>query len=142
MCQKLCDHLGGLRNGGYIKHWSDGEIVPGQEWEAEIVRQLNDADIILLLVTSSFLGSEFINRVELARALERHRRGEAIVIPVVLKPTDWETGSLKKLQALPPDGKPVSSWSDTEAGYVEIARGLRRAVESWRSNRSLNWSRG
>jgi homoserine kinase len=133
MCRKLCDHLGGLRDGGFIKDWTDGQIIPGQEWESEIIRQMDNADIILLLVTSSFLGSEFIKRVELVRALERHRRGEAIVIPVILRPTDWESGGLKKLQALPTDGKPVSTWSDSETGYVEIARGLRRVVESWRS---------
>jgi len=60
----------------------------GQEWAPEIIRQLDEADIILLLITSSFFGSEFIGRVELARALERHHRDEAIVIPVVLKPAD------------------------------------------------------
>lgn len=137
MCQKLCDHLGGLRNGGFIEDWTDGQIIPGQEWESEIVRQLEDADIILLLVTSSFLGSEFIGRVELVRALERHRQGEAIVIPVILRPADWESAGLERLQALPKDGKPVSSWPDREAGYVEIARGLRHVVESWRSGRRI-----
>lgn len=80
--------VSGLRHGGFICEWSDGQIIPGQEWAPEIIRQLDEADIILLLITSSFLGSEFIGRVELTRALERHRRGEAIVIPVILKPAD------------------------------------------------------
>ena len=129
---KLSDHLGGLRHGGYISEWSDGQIVAGQEWAPEILRQLDAADIILLLVTSSFLGSEFIGRVELARALERHRRGEAVVIPVILKPADWQSAGLKGLQALPKDGKAVSTWSDHDAAYLDIARGLRRTVNAWR----------
>jgi hypothetical protein len=89
-------------------------------------------DIILLLVTSSFLGSEFIGRVELRRALERHRRGEAIVIPVILKPADWQSAGLDGLQALPKNGKAVSTWSDRDAAYLDIARGLRRALDEWR----------
>jgi O-acetyl-ADP-ribose deacetylase (regulator of RNase III) len=130
----LSDHLGGLRHGGYIKDWSDGQIVPGQDWAPEIIRQLDEADIILLLITSSFLGSEFIGRVELDTALERHRRGDAIVIPVILKPADWQSAGLEGLQALPKDGRAVSSWPDRDAAYVDIARGLRRTVDAWRAS--------
>jgi O-acetyl-ADP-ribose deacetylase (regulator of RNase III) len=132
MRKKLADHLGGLRHGGFIKDWSDGQIIPGNEWAPEITRRLDEADIILLLVTSSFLGSEFIGRVELRTALERHRRGEAIVIPVILKPADWQSAGLDGLQALPKDGKAVSTWSDRDAAYLDIARGLRRAIDEWR----------
>lgn len=129
---KLFDHLGGLRSGGYISAWSDGQIVPGQEWAAEIIRRLDEADIILLLVTASFLGSDYIGRVELVRALERHRRGEAIVIPVILRPADWQTAGLEGLQALPKDGKAVSTWSDQDIAFLDIAQGLRRTVDAWR----------
>jgi O-acetyl-ADP-ribose deacetylase (regulator of RNase III) len=131
---KLSDHLGGLRTGGYISQWNDGQIVPGQEWAPEIIRRLDEADIILMLVTSSFLGSEYIGRVELARALERHRRGEVIVIPVILKPADWQSAGLEGLQALPKDGKAVSTWSDQDAAFLNIAQGLRRAVDKWRAS--------
>jgi len=129
---KLSNHLGGLRTGGYISEWNDGQIVPGQEWAPEIIRRLDEADIILLLVTSSFLGSEYIGRVELVRALERHRHGEAIVIPVILRPADWQSAGLEGLQALPKNGKAVSTWSDQDAAFVDIAHGLRRTVEKWR----------
>jgi O-acetyl-ADP-ribose deacetylase (regulator of RNase III) len=134
MRNKLSDALGGLRHGGYIKDWSDGQIIPGQEWEPEIIRRLEAADIVLLLVTSSFLGSEFIGRMELTKALERHRRGEAIVIPVILKPADWQTAGLSGLQALPKDGKAVSSWSNHDAAYLDIAQGLRRTIDAWRAS--------
>ena len=92
------------------------------------------ADIILLLITSSFLGSEFIGRVEPARALERHRRGEAIVIPVILKPADWQSAGLEGLQSLPKDGKPVSTWADHDTAYLNIAQGLRRTIDKWRAS--------
>lgn len=131
---KLSDHLGGLRTGGYISEWSDGQLVPGQEWAAETIRRLDEADIILLLVTSSFLGSEYIGRVELARALERHRRGEAIVIPVILKLADWQSAGLEGLQVLPKEGKAVSTWSDQDAAFLNIAQGLRRVVDKWRAS--------
>jgi O-acetyl-ADP-ribose deacetylase (regulator of RNase III) len=131
--KKLSDHLGGLRHGGYVREWNDGQIIPGQEWESEIRRKLDEADIILLLVTASFLGSRFIGDVELARALDRHRRGEAIVIPVILKPADWQSTRLKDLHALPKNAEPVSSWPDADLAYVNIAQGLRNTIEAWRT---------
>lgn len=133
LLEKLRDHLGGLRTGGYIKDWTDGRIVPGQEWEPEITRRLDEADIILLLITSSFLGSEFIGRVELSRALDRHRHGEAVVIPVILRPADWQSTDLAGLQALPKGAKAVTTWADTDAAYVDVAHGVRRAVDAWRT---------
>jgi O-acetyl-ADP-ribose deacetylase (regulator of RNase III) len=135
MRNKLSDHLGGLRRSGYIKDWWDGQIVPGREWAPEIIRRLDEADIILLLVTSSFLGSAFIGRVELSKALERHRRGEAVVIPVILRSADWQNAGLGELLALPKEGKPVSTWSDHDAAYLDIAQGLRRTIEDWRVSR-------
>lgn len=132
--KKLSNHLGGLRHSGYISEWSDGQIIAGQEWSPEIIQQLDKADIILLLVTSSFLGSEFIGRVELARALDRHRRRAAIVIPVILKPADWQSTDLGKLQALPAHGRAVSTWPDPDTAYVDIAQGLRQAIDTWRTS--------
>jgi len=134
LCDTLAKHLSALRIDGYIELWRDGQIIPGQEWAPEINRRLDEADIILLLVTSSFLGSEFIGRVELVRALERHGRGEAIVIPVILKAVDWQVAGLAKLQALPTDGEAVSSWSDSDTAYRDIAHGLRRTIDAWRDN--------
>jgi O-acetyl-ADP-ribose deacetylase (regulator of RNase III) len=128
---KLANHLGGLIAGGRISVWTDGEIVPGQEWAPEITRHLDGADIVLLLVTASFLGSTFIGRVELVRALERHRRGEATVIPVILRPADWQSTGLEGLQALPKDGRAVSTWTDQDTAFLDIAHGLRRVVDAW-----------
>jgi O-acetyl-ADP-ribose deacetylase (regulator of RNase III) len=128
---KLANHLGGLIAGGHISVWTDGEIVPGQEWAPAITRHLDEADIILLLVTASFLGSTFIGRVELVRALERHRRDEATVIPVILRPADWQSAGLEGLQALPKDGKAVSTWTDQDTAFLDIAHGLRRVVDAW-----------
>lgn len=127
---KLYDHLGGLRGAGLIENWYDGEIVPGASWEDEIRGQLNGAEIVLLLITSAFLGSDFIRRVELATALERHRRGEARVIPVVMKRAFWQETELGGLQALPQNGMAVSSWEEEDAAYEDIARGVSRAVKA------------
>ena len=87
----------------------------GVEWEQEINQHLNNAQIILLLVSPDFMDSDYCYGVEMKRAIERHERKEARVIPIILRPVYWQ-GILGKLQALPTDGKPVihRSWHSTE----------------------------
>src|SRR5512132_4147813 len=80
--KKLEDHLAGLRWGGMIAEWHDRNIDAGDEWAKEIDRNLSSADIILLLVSASFIASEYCWSVEMAKALERHETGDAKVIPV------------------------------------------------------------
>ena len=67
---------------------------------------------------------------EMTRALERHKAGTARVIPVILRPVDWHTAPFGKLQALPRDGKPVTSWKSRDEAFVDIARGIREVVVS------------
>lgn len=73
------------RQGRIIK-WHDRMIPPGAEWEAQIDRRLRMAHIILLFVSPSFLESRYCYDVEVAAALDRHTRGEARVIPIILRP--------------------------------------------------------
>jgi hypothetical protein len=100
--------LRGLERQGQIEWWHDREIVPGWEWEEEIDMNLRTADIILLLVTPDFMASDYVFEKEIDRAIERHERGEALVIPIIVRPALWKGTSLDRLQALPKDAKPIT----------------------------------
>lgn len=81
--------------------WQDGEIKPGAFWDDEIKNNLNKADVIVLLVSSDFLNSDYINNVELIHALEKQKQGLALVIPVILDDCLWEDHEiLPKIQAV------------------------------------------
>src|SRR6266567_7220719 len=81
---ELDNHLSLLKRQHEITSWSDREISPGTVWKEEIDAQLNSAHIILLLVSASFLASDYCYGVEMKRALERHATGTARVIPIIL----------------------------------------------------------
>ncbi|HYO80880.1 MAG TPA: toll/interleukin-1 receptor domain-containing protein, partial [Bryobacteraceae bacterium] len=106
--RELEKHLDPLRREQLVQLWSDRRIGPGEDWAGEIDTHLERADIILLLVSSDFLASDYCMDIELRRALERHSRGEASVIPVILRPVDWQSSCLGSLQALPPNAEPIS----------------------------------
>src|SRR5690606_37841200 len=82
-------HLIPLKRMGKIDTWHDRCIVPGEEFEGKIDTNFARADIILLLISSDFIASNYCYEIEMANALERHGRGEAIVIPVILRPCAW-----------------------------------------------------
>ena len=67
------------------------------------------AQIILLLISSDFIASDYCYSIEMQRALERHEKGEARVIPIILRSIDWKNSPFGKLQALPKDGTAVKS---------------------------------
>jgi hypothetical protein len=112
-----------------IKAWYECDITAGDAWKTEIEKQLNSAQIILLLVSSDFLASDFCWSVELERVMKRHEARKARVIPIILRPVDWHEAPFAKLQALPKDAKPITSWRNWDQAFVDIAQGIRRVVE-------------
>jgi hypothetical protein len=87
--KELDKHLSELKRQKLIKVWHNQNISPGTEWEREVHTYLDMADIILLLISPDFMASKFCYSVEMERAMERHERGEAHVIPIILRPVDW-----------------------------------------------------
>ncbi len=126
LLDELKRHLSPLRRQQLINVWHDRDISAGTEWEQEIEKHLNEAHIILLLISPNFIHSEYCYGTEMKRALERHKRGEARVIPVILRPVGgWEKVppgdiQLGQLQALPKDAKPIISWTDHDEPRAAI----------------------
>ena len=122
-----------LKRQGVINFWHDREISAGTEWEREIDVHLNTAHIVLLLISPDFMVSDYCYGKEMKRAMERHEAGEALVIPVILRPVYWRRAPFGKLQALPTDGKPVVIWHNLDEAFYDVAEGIRKAVEEIKS---------
>jgi TIR domain len=131
--EKLEEHLAALRNLQYVESWHDRNITTGEEWRDSIDRHLESADIILLLVSSSFLASEFCYDIELRRALERHERGEVRVIPIIVRHCAWQDAPFARLQALPDEGKPIANRGDR--AWAQVVQGLRRVIDEIQADR-------
>ncbi len=130
LLNKLKTHLRPLQRQGLIDVWHDRDISAGTEWESEIKKHLNEAEIILLLVSPDFIDSEYCYGIEMKRALERHQRGEARVIPIIVRPVYWQ-GILGTLQALPKDGLPVTDpdWHTLDRALYNVTESIRTVVE-------------
>jgi formylglycine-generating enzyme required for sulfatase activity len=134
--EKLEEHLAVLGRRGLITAWHDREIRVGGDWKGQIDQNLDSADIILLLVSPSFLASDYCWDKEMNRALERHEEGEARVIPIILRPCLWLEGPLAKLQAEPKDARPVTQWQNTDEAFLDVATALRRVISELQQERA------
>jgi TIR domain len=129
--KKLQTHLTQCCRVNNLKIQSDGEISPGQPWRKEISKFLESAKIIVLLISSDFLNSDYIINDELPEVLSREKRGECVVIPVIVRPCiGWD--ALIQNQALPKDAKPISTWDNPDSAYVDITKGIERAAQKIR----------
>lgn len=118
-----------LKRQGLIEVWHDRRLLAGDHLDWTISAELDQADIILLLVSPDFLASDYCYKIEKARALERHREGSARLISVILRPCDWTHTDLARFLVTPRDGKPITQWPDRDEAFLDVARSIRRAIE-------------
>ena len=112
--KQLETHLTMLRREGTIRPWHSQQIELGQEWEQEIASHINSAQIILLLISPSFLASDQLYENEMLLAMERQVSGATCVIPIILRYVDPGKTPFQKLVTLPRNGKPVDTWHNVD----------------------------
>lgn len=134
--QKLETHLSLMRRSGQIAGWHDRDIDAGEEWKDSIDENLGSAQIILLLVSADFLASDYCYDIEMKRAMERHESREARIVPIILRPCDWHDAPFGKLQALPRNAKPITTWENIDEAYLDVVQNLRRVLKELGSSRS------
>jgi hypothetical protein len=126
---ELLTHLHGFVENALIEKWVDSDLLPGEEWEKRIERELEAAHLVLMLVSADALKSEFIRKKELKTALEKKRAGNARVVPILVRDFFWELhADLAELQFLPKDenGKVqgVAAWISRDSAWTSVCKEL------------------
>src|SRR6266571_4775331 len=62
------------------------------------------------------------------QAIDRHNAGEARVIPILLRPTDWQGAPFDKLKMLPTDAKAITKWRRRDDAFADIVQGIRASI--------------
>jgi predicted helicase len=133
--RKLLDtHLTLLKRQGVISKWDEQDITAGNPRAETIKKQLAAARIILVLISPDFMASDYCYGVEMQEALHRHAMGTARVIPILLRPCDWEDAPFNMLQVLPRNAKPVVLWDNTDMAFTEIAKEIRKVANELNGN--------
>ena len=92
--------------------------------------------MVLLRTSADFMASDYCWDKEMTRALERHRAGEAVVVPVILRPCDWSSAPFAKLQGFPKDAKAVTTWTNRDEAWLDVVKALRHTIEDLQARRA------
>jgi hypothetical protein len=112
--------------------------MPGEDFADEIDENLRSSDIVLLLISSDFVASDYCYGKEMKLAMELQKVDKLQVVPIILRSCDWQFLEFARIQALPKNGKPVTQWVDRDEAFTDIAKGIRRMVESAKEEPAAN----
>lgn len=116
-----------------LKLWHDTMIVPGQKWEAEILRKLEEADLVVMLLSNDFIKSDYCMVKEYEAARRRDEAGECVIVPIAVRKCRFDKLELGKLQAILPDGKPIKNHRDRDTAWHEVTKQLDRLIKEFKA---------
>jgi hypothetical protein len=123
-----------------IEVWYDGDIEVGTDWDLSIKQNLSSSDIVLLLVSNNFLISDYINNIELKKALEGHRNNSKKVIPLFIKDCLRDNDpDIKSLQGFPREGRFIFKEGEPDDRVlVEVQTAIRDLARKLLTNWKLS----
>ena len=125
---RLSAHLSALTRQGLLVEWHEQLIAPGSAILEERRRACQAADILLLLLSADYFASGAFDDSEMQLALERQRRGQLLIMPILLRPCDWQATIVASLQVLPRNGEAITTWEEQDAALLSIAQEIRQRI--------------
>jgi len=116
---ELIKHFAALKRNKIISLWHDRMIPAGKIIDKEIDDKIHESNLFLFLISADFINSEYCFSIEYQKVLERHSRGEAALVPIIVRECDWDVGGLRSFAALPPDAIPVTKNAGSKADAQE-----------------------
>ncbi len=128
LVDKLERHLAAMQKQRLITTWRKGKLRPGEDEMSVMSAHMDRAKIILLMVSPDFMALHYLDGTEVEQAMEKRKKG-TIVIPVLLRPTDYRGAPFEGLMPLPTNRKPVAEWSSADSALYDVTLEMRKVVE-------------
>jgi len=127
---EIIKHLSSLKRRELITIWHDADIEAGKDWDKEITHYLQNADLILLLISPNFIASDYCYEFELKNAIKRHENREAIVVPIILSYCDWQDTPFSNLQFIPRNKQPIYSeyWHSEDQAFHNVTEEIKNIL--------------
>jgi hypothetical protein len=126
-----------------ISIWNDRAIVAGEEWDDEIKNALLSSDVVVFLISPDFLGSDYINEVEIREAFKLHETKKAYLVPIMVRNCDINSQifdndpntKISRFQGLPLNFKPIVTWPDKDEAWMNVVNGLKPLIKKIKNAR-------
>ena len=134
-------HLNVSVKQSHFVQWNDEQIGAGEDWYEKISAAMDAASIGVFLISSDFLGSDFILKAEVTRLIERREREGLQIIPIYLRRCDWEAVEwLARMQMRPAGDRPAVRGEDhiIDDEFAKIAKEIRLLLQPHESFPPVN----
>jgi hypothetical protein len=133
---KIRKSLYPLGAAGKARFWDSFEIEGGKDVEEEMKKRLQTAGIILLLISPNIFNDNYFHGIEFRTALDMHEKGAAVVVQIILRQCLWPITPLGNLEALPKEGKAITSWTLRDEAWFSVAKSVEEIVNKIIAKRS------
>jgi biotin carboxyl carrier protein len=132
----LDQHLAVLKELGVLEIWHDRPIGTSVPWRGIVSPHLGEIDVVLLLVSAAFAGSGYCLDDEFASIATKQQLGQLEIVSVLLKPSLWDRTQWPRAWVLPSTETAVTTWSNQDSAWTDVAAGIRRIAESAASRKN------
>lgn len=125
----LKKHLKLYERQNLIQIWDESMIIPGEIRNSKIEQELHAAEIILLLFSADLLAEDFIWGTEMNKILEKVKRKEVHLIPILLRSSTFADTPFAAYAAVPDREKPISNYSNKDEAWTIVVEQIKRSIQ-------------
>jgi len=113
-----------------VVFWYDKTLKPGDVFSREIEEQIDRSQIALLVVSQSFLNSDYIEQKELPRIGHQAKLGQLVIVPVLVERCKWSKVPILAERQMVPAGKPLIDYTVSKPEWKGILADILDGIES------------
>jgi len=137
---ELLRHLRILEKQGVASFWDTSLIPAGADWSVEIAKAIDESEVAILLISPDFLASDYVVEKELPALLKRAKSRNTIVMPILVRPTQWTSvPELAQFKFLNDVRSPLSSSNQRDEDYARISQQIAELVMAAKDDRKANF---
>lgn len=119
--------LKGIQHIGFdFDFWSDKQLIGGDIWEEQIMRNLAEAGIVINIISQYYLASDFIQKKELPILLEKANSDGTLVLNIIARRSIFHETKLAMFQAVNDLHSPIEG--ETKDGQDVIYLALTQRI--------------
>lgn len=125
----LMAHLNAIAKYNNLEIFTDHKIDIGQELDETIQIHLKNAHMVVCIVSTEYLNSDYCVRKELEIAIEKQLIDDTKIFPIIAEECIWRRTYFGKIKCAPKDGGPVSKYESIDYTYLTIVDQLMTQIE-------------
>jgi hypothetical protein len=119
--QALLKQLAILQRQGAITTWDKSQLQPNENEQQSIQTIIKECQIALLLLSEDYLQADFTRSVVLPQLIARKQQENIQILPIMVRPCEWESiAELKNFPIMPDNCVPLSHFSPTNGERAEV----------------------